>query len=103
MNGYDPQTRRGGFWPTEVSPVDGLLGAASPTLPEVDGDEADILQESEAEASSSQPDGTVRPFETPPVEMTDENADRLRRLGLLVAMVSLVAVIMARRRRRRQR
>ena len=62
MNGYDPQTRRGGFWPTEVSPVDGLLGAASPTLPEVDGDEADILQESEAEASSSQPDGTVRPF-----------------------------------------
>jgi len=42
------------------------------------------------------------PFETPPVEMTDENADRLRRLAVLGAVIAFVVMLSARRRRSRR-
>jgi len=41
------------------------------------------------------------PFETPPVEMTDERADLLHRLGVMAAVAALVLVLAALRRRRR--
>ena len=43
----------------------------------------------------------MRPFETPPVEMTDERADLLHRFGVLgaVALVALMLVLWRRRRR----
>ena len=46
-------------------------------------------------------DDGLRPFETPPVEMTDERADLLHRFGVLgaVALVALMLVLWRRRRR----
>jgi len=41
------------------------------------------------------------PFETPPVEMTDERADLLHRFGVLAAVAALVLVLVALRRRHR--
>jgi len=46
-------------------------------------------------------DDGLRPFETPPVEMTDERADLLHRFGVLgaVALVALILILWRRRRR----
>jgi len=45
-------------------------------------------------------DEGLLPFETPPVEMTDERADLLHRVWVLAAVAALVLVLVAVRRRR---
>ena len=75
MNAYDPQARRARSRPAAVSPIDTLLGdpeaidesdsVASPVGGGVAGDEV-----AEApEAAAGRPDGEVRPFEAPPIEL----------------------------------
>ncbi len=113
MAGYDPQARRARPAPPEASPVDGLLdqvdggtavdgvddqptGAPVIDLPldgPADGPTDDALDDALDEG--------LLPFETPPVEMTDERADLLHRFGVLAAVAALVLVLVAVRRRRR--
>ena len=104
---YDPQARRARPRPTADSPVDSLLEA----IPVVgDGPvpseaSADGGPEVAAETVGDPPpadsaDDGLRPFEAPSVEMTDERADLLHRLGVLGA-VALVALVALWRRRRR--
>ena len=117
MVGYDPQARRSRPTPPVDSPVDGLLDM----LPDeaeieasVDGTgEApvvDLLAESNSGAVEERmagetvdrgTDEELLPFETPPVEMTDERADLLHRIWVLAAVAALVLVLVAVRRRRR--
>ena len=105
---YDPQARRARPRPTADSPVDSLLEA----IPVV-GDglvpsevSAEAGSEVVAEAVGDPPpadsaDDGLRPFETPPVEMTDERADLLHRFGVLGAgaLVTLILILWRRRRR----
>jgi len=49
----------------------------------------------------SDPADGLRPFEAPPVEMPDERADLLHRLGVLGA-VAVFALVLAMWRRRRR-
>ncbi len=88
MAGYDPQARRSRPAPPADSPVDGLL---------------DVIPDGvETPAPVDEPaDEGLLPFETPPVEMTDERADLLHRMGVLAAVAALVLVLVAVRRRRR--
>jgi len=99
MAGYDPQARRARpALPTD-SPVDGLLD-------DIDGPEvaSEILHGSKIEpvvdSEEMEDDEGLLPFETPPVEMTDERADLVHRVGVLAAVAALVVVIVAVRRRR---
>ncbi len=95
MSNYNPQSQRKRNGPPEISPVDTLL--ENPSLGEEDpssdgqGTVSDVpTQESEI---------PVQPFETPPVEMTDERVDRLYRIGVFAAVVA-VALLLVRRKRR---
>ena len=117
MAGYDPQARRSRPAPPADSPVDGLLdvngdGAEPPVHPDEEATPAPV--DAPAEESDQGPadepvveladDGSgegLLPFETPPVEMTDERADLLHRVGVLAAVAALVLVLVAVRRRRR--
>ncbi len=110
MSGYDPQARRGRAAPPEVSPVDGLLGDEPEAPPESpDGHPAE--PEAAVDGAAADPevgdasgaDGEVRPFDAPPVEMADERADRLHRLGVLGAVVAAGLLLLAWRRRRGRR
>ena len=117
MVGYDPQARRSRPTLPADSPVDRLLDVPSDgaeTGASVDGtDEApvvDLLAESNSGAAEERVAGEtvdrgsaerVLPFETPPVEMTDERADLLHRVGVLATVAALVLVLVAVRRRRR--
>ena len=105
---YDPQAQRARPRPTADSPVDSLLEA----IPVVgDGPvpseaSAEVGPEVATETVGDLPpadsaDDGLRPFETPPVEMTDERADLLHRFGVLgaVALVALMLVLWRRRRR----
>lgn len=126
MTTYDPQARRARTRPTATSPIDSLLGDAvdeSDEDPVVDDGPVDLIADvagavaeaaeaavgepdtggADAAAEPERPDGQVRPFETPPVERTDEHADRLHRLGLLAAVAAALFVLVAFRRRRRRR
>ena len=105
---YDPQARRARPRPTTDSPVDSLLEAIpvvgggpvpSEISVEVDPEVAVEVVEDPPPADSA--DDGLRPFETPPVEMTDERADLLHRFGVLgaVALVALMLVLWRRRRR----
>lgn len=97
MAGYDPQARRARPSVTDDSPVDDLLGQVpvEPVEPvTVDGGSAGGESPSGAEARP--------PFDTPQVEMTDENADRLQRLAVLGAVIAFVLLLLARRRRTRR-
>ena len=120
MAGYDPQARRARPSVTDDSPIDDLLGqmpvepvesiTGEPVVPEppedavrnmpsdgevtVDGGSAGGETPSGAEARP--------PFDTPQVEMTDENADRLQRLAVLGAVIAFVLLLLARRRRTRR-
>jgi hypothetical protein len=116
MAGYDPQARRSRPTPPVDSPVDGLLDVlpdGAQTSPSVDRtDEApvvDLLAESNSgvveermtgETVDRGTDEGLLPFETPPVEMTDERADLLHRVWVLAAVAALVLVLVAVRRRR---
>ena len=95
MSNYNPQSQRKRNGPPDVSPVDTLLENTSLSeedpLTDSQGIVSDVpIQESEI---------TVQPFETPPVEMTDERVDRLYRIGAFAAVVA-VALLLARRKRR---
>ncbi len=118
MAAYDPQARRARPSVADDSPVDDLLGHIPLATSENRADESyapeppvvvtvpDSLLESEGgeglvpEGVPSGPD-PVRSFDTPPVEMTDENADRLQRMAVLGAVVAFLVVLSAWRRHRR--
>jgi len=118
MAAYDPQARRVRPSVADDSPVDDLLGHIPLATSENRADESyapeppvvvtvpDSLLESEGgeglvpEGVPSGPD-PVRSFDTPPVEMTDENADRLQRMAVLGAVVAFLVVLAALRRHRR--
>ena len=93
MPTYDPQARRTRPSPSVDSPVDGLLEA-------VPDREADPPAAGNGNPAPDPTDG-LRPFEAPPVEMTDERADLLHRLGVLGA-VAVFALVLAMWRRRRR-
>ena len=95
MTAYDPQARRARPSPSDESPVDGLLEP----VPLVDAVPDDVSDEAPATALETESE-ELRPFETPQVEMTDERADLLHRLGALGAVVALVVALMLWRRRR---
>ena len=109
MNAYDPQARRARSRPAAVSPIDTLLGdveaidesdSAAPPVGDVVADDQVVEA---PETAPDRPDGEVRPFEAPPIELTDENADRLHRFGVLVAVAAILMVLLALRKRRRSR
>ncbi len=95
MTAYDPQARRARPSPSDESPVDGLLEP----VPVVDAVPDDVSDEAPATALETESED-LKPFETPQVEMTDERADLLHRLGALGAVVALVVALMLWRRRR---
>ena len=95
MTAYDPQARRARPAPSDESPVDGLLEP----VPVVDAVPDDVSDEAPATALETESE-ELKPFETPQVEMTDERADLLNRLGALGAVVALVVALMLWRRRR---
>tara|TARA_B110000914_G_scaffold225925_1_gene248259 strand:- start:11281 stop:11574 length:294 start_codon:yes stop_codon:yes gene_type:complete len=95
MTAYDPQARRARPSPSDESPVDGLLEP----VPVVDAVPDDVSDEAPATALETESE-ELKPFETPQVEMTDERADLLHRLGALGAVVALVVALMLWRRRR---
>ena len=97
---YDPQARRARPRPTADSPVDSLLEAVPVVGDELAPSEVSVETVGDPPPADSSDDG-LRPFETPPVEMTDERADLLHRFGVLGA-VALVALILALWRRRRR-
>ena len=97
---YDPQARRARPRPTVDSPVDRLLEAVPVVGDELAPSEVSVETVGDPPPADSSDDG-LRPFETPPVEMTDERADLLHRFGVLGA-VALVALILALWRRRRR-
>jgi len=92
MTAYDPQARRARPSPSDESPVDGLLES----VPVVDAVPDDVAAENGTTADPEE----LRPFEAPQVEMTDERADLLHRLGVLGAVAALVMALMLWRRRR---
>ena len=55
------------------------------------------------EAAAGRPDGEVRPFEAPPIELAAEHIDRLHRFGVLAALAAVLLVLVALRKRRRSR
>lgn len=104
MTAYDPQARRARPSPSDESPVDGLLEpvpAVDAVPDDVSDDVFDDVSDDEAPATALETESEeLKPFETPQVEMTDERADLLHRLGALGAVVALVVALMLWRRRR---
>ncbi|HIG25519.1 MAG TPA: hypothetical protein EYG34_00160 [Acidimicrobiia bacterium] len=96
MSSYNPQSRRPRSGPPEDSPVDDLLPEPA-DQPEPSQEETTAVTEAPLETSS---EDEVLPFETPPVEMTDERADLLHRIGVFAAVVAIVLLLALRRRRR---
>ena len=96
MAGYDPQSGRARPRTSAERPVDGLLGG--PLV------EAEVPVEEQSDGETGLPVGSnaARPFAVPPVEMTDERADRLQRLKVLGAVTALAVLLLAWRRRRRR-
>ena len=104
MTAYDPQARRARPSPSDESPVDGLLEpvpVVDAVPDDVSDDVFDDVSDDEAPATALETESEeLKPFETPQVEMTDERADLLHRLGALGAVVALVVALMLWRRRR---
>ena len=95
MSNYNPQSQRKRNGPPDISPVDTLL--ENPSL-----GEEDPSTDSESLDSDGPTPGAeipVQPFETPPVEMTDERVDRLYRIGAFAAVVAVVLLLVRRKRR----
>ena len=105
MTAYDPQARRARPSPSDESPVDGLLepvpvvDAVPDDVSDDVSDVSDVSDEAPATALETESE-ELKPFETPQVEMTDERADLLHRLGALGAVVALVMALLLWRRRR---
>ncbi|MBC8194397.1 MAG: hypothetical protein ISR43_00085 [Acidimicrobiia bacterium] len=108
MAGYDPQSGRTRPAVDGDSPVDDLLGhlpvepagAPAPVESELPLVAAESVASSVADMVDHSDAPADRPFDTPPVEMTDENADRLQRLAVLGAVIAFVVLLTAWRRRR---
>ena len=109
MATYDPEAVRSRPTAPKESPVDALLDGKSKrnnnTFDAVEEHSEDIdehldsLGEQEKESSSNS--GDFRPFEVPPVESIDENADRANRLGVLIATVVLFCLAIFWKRRKK--
>tara|TARA_B100001250_G_scaffold212453_1_gene182236 strand:+ start:59 stop:349 length:291 start_codon:yes stop_codon:yes gene_type:complete len=95
VNNYNPQSQRKRNGPPDVSPVDTLLENPSLSEETPSTDSQSIVSDVPNQGS----DIPVQPFETPPVEMTDERVDRLYRIGAFAAVVA-VTLLLARRKRR---
>jgi len=95
VSNYNPQSQRKRNGPPDISPVDTLL--ENPSLSEEDPSTSS--QSAVSDVSNQESEIPVQPFETPPVEMTDERVDRLYRIGAFAAVVA-VALLLARRKRR---
>jgi|TARA_B100000959_G_C14990613_1_gene627718 hypothetical protein len=94
VNNYNPQSQRKRNGAPEISPVDTLLENSST--------EKDPIVESQSPASGtpiSDSEISAQPFETPPVEMTDERVDRLYRIGVFAAVVAVILLLVRRKRR----
>ncbi|MBC8365641.1 MAG: hypothetical protein H8E59_11635 [Actinobacteria bacterium] len=103
MNAYDPQARRARSRPAAVSPVDSLLGDDEVLDGALEASDPPVESAVGDGTVAGMPDGEVRPFEAPPIELTDEHADRLHRFGVLAAVAAVLLVLLARRKRRRSR
>ena len=95
MSNYDPQSRRKRNGPPDISPVDTLLEGSSPENepPVVDA------EETSSHVQGQDSESIAKPFDTPPVEMTDERVDRLYRIGVFAAVVA-VALLLIRRKKK---
>lgn len=109
MATYDPEAVRSRPTAPKESPVDALLDGESKTsnntfdaveeLSEDVDEHLDSVGEQENESSPNS--GDFRPFEVPPVESIDENADRANRLGVLIATVVLFCLAIFWKRRKK--
>ena len=109
MATYDPEAVRSRPTAPKESPVDALLDGESKTsnntfdaveeLSEDVNEHLDSVGEQEKESSPNS--GDFRPFEVPPVESIDENADRANRLGVLIATVILFCLAIFWKRRKK--
>ena len=100
MATYDPEAVRSRPAAPKESPVDALLDGEGKTNNDTfDGVEefsegvhinVDSAKEQEKEIPTNGED--FRPFEVPPVESVDENADRANRIGALIATVVLFSL-----------
>jgi len=109
MATYDPEAVRSRPTAPKESPVDALLDGESKTsnntfdtveeLSEDVDEHLDSVGEQEKESSPNS--GDFRPFEVPPVESIDENADRANRLGVLIATVILFCLAIFWKRRKK--
>ena len=109
MATYDPEAVRSRPTAPKESPVDALLDGESKTsnntfdaveeLSEDVDEHLDSVGEQEKESSLNS--GDFRPFEVPPVESIDENADRANRLGVLIATVILFCLAIFWKRRKK--
>ena len=100
MATYDPEAVRSRPAAPRESPVDALLDGEGNTNDDtLDAVEefsegvhinVDSAKEQEKEIPTNGED--FRPFEVPPVESVDENADRANRIGALIATVVLFSL-----------
>ena len=95
MSNYNPQSQRKRNGPPDISPVDTLL--ENPSLGEEDS--STDVQSVVSDVPTQGSEIPVQPFETPPVEMTDERVDRLYRIGAFAAVVAVVLLLVRRKRR----
>ena len=96
MAGYDPQAERKRPLVSSQSPVDDLLGHLNGSNDGMVGSGSSVtgIEDTIFE------DRVSHPFETPPIEMTDERADLIHRLLVLGLVAALVAGLAILRRKR---
>ena len=109
MATYDPEAVRSRPAAPQESPVDALLDGESKTnenvfeaveeiSEDIDMNRDSVGEQGEESYSES---GDFKPFELPPVESIDENADKANRLGALIAPVVLLCLAIFWKTRRR--
>jgi len=109
MATYDPEAVRSRPAAPEESPVDALLDGESETnsnafeAVEELSENTDTNRDSVGDQGkgSDQNSEDFQPFEVPPVESIDENADRANRLGALIATLLLFAFAIFWKKRKR--
>lgn len=94
VSSYNPQSRRKRNGPPDISPVDTLLEGASAE------DESPVVdsEDNSSNAHAQDSESIAKPFDTPPVEMTDERVDRLYRIGVFAAVVAIVLLLIRRKK-----
>ena len=109
MATYDPEAVRSRPAAPKESPVDALLDGESETnsnafeAVEELSENTDTNRDSVGDQGkgSDQNSEDFQPFEVPPVESIDENADRANRLGVLIATLLLFAFAIFWKKRKR--